>query len=165
MEKDRGTLSDLVASRLMIRLGAYVMANDLGEVLGQGTGFQFPALDGGRLRYPDVSFVRAGRFVDGVIPDGWTPFPPDLVVESVSPNDLADDVIAKGHMWLAAGARVAWIVFPHTRALMVIYPGPRYTMLDENEHVDGGDVVPGFRLRVGDILPPATARRVMSSQP
>lgn len=154
VEKDMGTYSDAVAAQLGIELGYFVRKHGLGLVLTQGTGYQFPGLDNGRLKFPDVSFVRSGRYVGGKVPTKWTTFAPDLVVESVSPNDEAEAVQAKVRVWLNAGVRVAWVLYPQLREISVQRPDGTARVLRENDILSGEDVVPGFELRAGDIFPP-----------
>ncbi len=139
--------------QLGARLLVFVVQHRLGVLFGQGCGYQFPGLDGCRLRFPDISLVRKGRLADGRVPGGWVSIPPDLVVESVSPNDTAEDVISKAQVWLDAGVRLVWILYPMSRSVLVMRHGVQGTFLGENDDFDGFEVVPGFVLRVGEIFP------------
>lgn len=138
---------------LRARLLAFVLQHHLGVVFGQGCGYQFPGLDGGRLRFLDVSFVRKGRLAGGCVPGGWVAIPPDLVVESLSPGETAEGVISKAQVWLDAGVRLVWILYPMSRSVLVMRHGVQGTFLGENDDFDGFEVVPGFVLRVGEIFP------------
>lgn len=154
VEKDMGTYSDAVAAQLGIELGYFVRRHGLGLVLTQGAGYQFPALDQGRLRFPDLSFVRAGRYAGGKVPTKWTTFAPDLVVESVSPNDTAEEVVRKVRSWLDAGVRMVWVVYPGSRQIVTSRADRTGQTLREDDILTGEDIVPGFEVRVGEIFPP-----------
>jgi len=39
---------------------------------------------------------------------------PDLVIEIVSPNDRADDLLLKVSQYIAAGTQAVWIFYPNT---------------------------------------------------
>ena len=154
VEKDMGTYSDAVVAQLGIELGYFVRRHGLGLVLTQGTGYQFPALDHGRLKFPDLSFVRAGRYAGGKVPTKWTTFAPDLVAESVSPNDSAEEVSLKVRSWLESGVRLVWVIYPRSRQLIAFRADMTSRTFQEDDVLTGEDIVPGFEVRVGDIFPP-----------
>ncbi len=77
---------------------------------------------------------------------------PDLAVEIVSPNDRADDINDKVHEYLEAGARLVWVFWPRRRAVMVHEPDQPIHELGPDDFLDGGDVLPGFRVRVADLF-------------
>lgn len=80
------------------------------------------------------------------------PFAPDLAVEVVSPSDTSQDVQAKVSEYLSAGTRLVWVIYPKTRNVVEYRPGGTARVLSEEDFLDGGDVVPGFRCRVGDLF-------------
>ena len=56
--------------------------------------------------------------------------------------------------YFASGTRLAWIVDPKTRTVRVHTSPTESTRLDADTGVlDGGDVLPGFRLPVADLFP------------
>ncbi|MGL6097949.1 MAG: Uma2 family endonuclease, partial [Fimbriiglobus sp.] len=80
---------------------------------------------------------------------------PDIVAEVVSPNDLADELIAKVREYLRGGVRLVWVVYPLAREAHAYWPGAntvRAYLADDD--LDAGDVLPGFRTHVGDLFPP-----------
>ena len=55
-------------------------------------------------------------------------------------------------MWLEAGVRLAWGVDPDSRSVAVHAQGRPVRVLGEEDDLDGGDVLPDFRMRVADIF-------------
>jgi Uma2 family endonuclease len=77
---------------------------------------------------------------------------PDLAVEVVSPADSANDVHEKVLQYLDVGVRLVWVVHP-IRRTVTVYTGDRNArVLDENDSLDGGEVLPGFTLSVAEIF-------------
>jgi Uma2 family endonuclease len=73
-----GTRHGFVSGRLLVRLGAFVEAHDLGYVVDSSTGFRLP---NGNVRLPDVAFVARGRFPDERVPEDSSDVPPDLAAD------------------------------------------------------------------------------------
>ena len=77
---------------------------------------------------------------------------PDLAVEVVSPGDTTGEVDEKVRSWLDAGAGMVWVVNPQWRSVTVYRSATDIKTLTEKDELDGEDVVPGFRCRVGEIF-------------
>ena len=134
---------------LHVLLGSYVRKQKLGWVFAAETGC---VIERGpdTVRAPDLAFVRLSR-IPGEMPEKFLPFAPDLVVETISPDDRLDDVMDKVTLWLNAGAALAWVVDPAARTVSVHFPAREPRLLHESDSLDGEDVVPGFRITVGEI--------------
>ncbi|AGA27561.1 Uma2 family endonuclease [Singulisphaera acidiphila] len=130
----------------------FVKSHKLGTVFGAETGFKI-ATDPDTVRAPDVAFVRRERIPQTGLPKAFWPGAPDLAVEVVSPGDTVDEVDEKVADWLGAGTKVVWIVKPKTRTVAVHFAPNAQTILTADEEIDGGELVPGFRCRVGDLFP------------
>jgi len=131
-------------------LRAHVREHGLGVVLVE-TGF---VLEPGKatVRGPDVSYVTRNRVPAGGVPRGFPNFAPDLAVEVVSPANSARALREKVDSYLSAGVRQVWILYPRTRRV-VVHEGARPPKLvSEDQELDGGDVVPGFRIRVAELF-------------
>jgi Uma2 family endonuclease len=101
---------------------------------------------------PDVAFVQSDRLPPAEERDRICRFAPDLAVEVVSPTDRYVEVMEKVELYLAAGTRLVWLVEPGRRTVTVYAPGHEpHTLTDEDE-LDGGDVLPEFRLSVANIF-------------
>ena len=55
---------------------------------------------------------------------------------------------------LHRGVRLVWLIDPRARTVLVADSPALCRILREDETLDGGDVLPGFRVPVRDILPP-----------
>ena len=131
-----------VVARMAKALAEHVDANDLGEILGAETGFTlFREPD--TVRAPDIGFVRRERIPEPA-PTGFAELAPDLVVEVLSPNDRAGQVLAKVGDWLEAGVRLVWVVDPERRVTHIYRPDGSETVIPDTGTLDGEDVVPGF---------------------
>lgn len=156
VERTMSTWSSYVAGKVYGRLDAYCQANWRGWVLPEGTSYEcFPAAPE-KVRRADVSFIRRERLSLGLATaEGHLPIFPDLAVEVLSPNDLAYEVDAKVREYLGAGVRLVWVVNPDAKTVKVHRLRGAGTILGEHDELDGEDVLPGFRCRVGDLfLPP-----------
>ena len=142
-----------VALNLLRAVDGFVEANGLGSVSPPETGFLLSRPDEpDTVLAPDLAFVSAARTPVRGSPD-WKGFPrlvPDLVVEIASPSQGQPELAAKARVWLSAGVRLVWIVWPVIRRVDVWQPGsdePAYT-LEETDQLEGGDVLPGFTCAV-----------------
>jgi Uma2 family endonuclease len=109
-------------------------------------------------RRPDLAFVSYDRWPrDRPVPrtTAWRVVP-DLAVEVVSPNDLAVEVVDKLDDYFRAGVRRVWVLYP-TQRYAHLYESPtRITILDITGELDGGDILPGFRLKLADLFNEST---------
>jgi len=71
---------------------------------------------------------------------------PDLAIEVVSFDKTLADLSAKAAEYLAAGARLVWVVDPDPRQVVIHRPGRPAETLSAERTLDGGDVLPGFTL-------------------
>ncbi len=140
-----------VIMNLAVPLGQHIKANNLGTIYGAETGFKIRT-DPDTVRAPDIAFVRRERIEQTGIGKGFREGAPDLVVEVVSPGDTYEEVSAKVEEWLGAGARLVWIVSPKRRRVTVYDSSDGGKIYAEDNELDGGDVVPGFRCKVSEIF-------------
>jgi Uma2 family endonuclease len=98
---------------------------------------------------PDLSVVRP----DMPLPEtGWIEGAPDLAVEVLSPGDRWRDVIGKATRYLEAGTRVVWIIDPAKRVVTVLVSDAPPTVLQPGDTLEGGPVLPGLMLAVGELF-------------
>ena len=141
----------VVIMKLARLLANYVEEHKLGVILGAETGFKL-SRGPDTVRGADVAFVAAARLPAGAKPVGYWEGAPDLAVEVVSPSDTADEVEEKVDQYLAAGARLVWVLYPKRRSLTVHRPGGNPVILREPDALDGMDVLPGFRCSLADVF-------------
>lgn len=141
--------------RLTARIGsllrAFVHEHGLGEVFGAETGFVLSE-NPPTVRAPDVAFVGADRLPPGDLPTSFGKGAPDLAVEVVSPSSSAAGIREKIVDYLDAGTREVWVVEPVTKTLEVYRSDGTLRMLRGSDEVDGGDVLPGFDVRVEELF-------------
>ncbi len=123
----------------------------LGRLYSSDTGFIVDPESQAVLR-PDVAFVRTDRLPPIEERIGYMPIGPDLVVEVVSPNDRFLEVAEKIERYRQAGVPLIWLVQPSPRAVIVYAAGQDPHTIGEDGELDGGDILPGFRLPVRDIF-------------
>jgi Uma2 family endonuclease len=102
------------------------------------------------IRQPDVSVISKER-IQATGPDDYLEGAPELAVEIVSPSDSAEDLEAKVEQYRRAGAQQVWILFPKGKRVHV-FSGKAVTVLDETGTLSGGDLLPGFSLKVSELF-------------
>jgi Uma2 family endonuclease len=146
-----GSRHGRIGAKILSRLQAHAEARGLGEVYNSDTGFLLSS-NPDTVRAPDVGFVsreRADRVGD--VEEFW-PGAPDLAIEVVSPGDSFTDVDEKVSEYLDAGCRMVVVVNPRRRAATVYRSRSDIVLLAENDVLDGGEVVPGWKLPLGELF-------------
>lgn len=151
-----GTEHAWLETRIAYALHEFVERRRLGVVLTEA-GYIL-SVDPPTVRGPDVSFVARDRIPPEGFSKGFWRLAPDLAVEVVSPSNSAAEIQEKVLEYLEAGTRIVWVVQPRTRTVAVHRsrtalddPGAGQ-VLGEGDGLDGDDVLPGFRLEVGDLF-------------
>ena len=140
---------DRVRGRIERLLYAHVTEHALGEVFCD-LGYLL-AERPDTVRGPDVSFVARAR-LEGIDERRWFRGAPDLAVEILSPSNRPGEIHAKVADYLAAGARQCWVV-DSERWRVAVYRQLLFPMhLSAVDVLDGGDVLPGFSIRVGALF-------------
>lgn len=110
-------------------------------------------------RIPDVMVYAAARLATYKAGDpDWRKKPfvlvPDLCIEVISPNDIYTEVDEKVIRYLSDGVRLVWVINPRTGSVRVHAADSIQSAHLTAEHtLDGGDLMPGFRLAVKDLFP------------
>ena len=140
-----------VAARLCYRLTGFVESRRLGVVLVESGFILHRGPD--TVRGPDLSFVAGHRLTMAGVPASFVPLAPDLAVEIRSPDDRVAALAEKVANYLEAGTRLVWVIDPAGLEASVYRADGSTTRLGESDWLDGEAVLPGFRCRVGDVLP------------
>lgn len=149
---EMGAQSDEIASLVSMALNNHVRPKSLGRVYGAQTGYQCFPHEPRRVRYPDTSFVAAGRLEGDRTPEGYITLAPDLAVEVISPNDLYEDVEEKVQDYFKAGVRLVWIVSPRSKTVLIRRPDGACAALNLDGELSGEHVLPGFVCKVADLF-------------
>jgi Uma2 family endonuclease len=134
-----------------VRLSNFVRANKLGKVMLGSAGI-IVARNPDRVRCPDVCFFALNRIPPGGFPEAFTELVPDLIIEIVSPNDRATEVLDKTEMWLRAGARLVWTLYPKPRRVVTTDAERASHTYNDGDTLTGGDVLPGFSVPVAELF-------------
>lgn len=144
-----GVLTGQAAANLFSAFGNIAEQRDLGLVCPGGLGYVL-CREPDLIRVPDVWFVAWDSVPDDYPPDRYWAGAPTLAVEIVSLNDLAEDLHARVQDYLEAGTRQVWMLWPRTRS--VYRPDADMRELGPDATLDGGDVLPGFTVKVGELF-------------
>lgn len=151
-EKTIGARSEEIAGHVFAALHQFIRAHGLGHLFGSQTAYRCFSHRPRLVRKPDASFVAKGRFLNDQSPDGDISIQPDLVVESISPNDSFEEIEERVNDFLKAGVRLIWIVSPVNKTVLIRRPDKSAAMLDVTDTLSGEDVVPGFSCPVADLF-------------
>lgn len=137
-----------VINLLVYEVVGHVRPRRLGEVLDSSTGVRMPS---GNLRSPDMTFVSAARLPHGLA-EGFLDVVPDLVAEVLSPGDSEREILDKVGEYLSAGVRLIWVIDRLKRHAVVFRSLTEVDRVEADGFLEGGDVLPGFRLRLGNLF-------------
>ena len=142
-------------SRTVLNLGSelrsFVKPRRLGTLMASDLGVRLER-DPDTVREPDIAFISAESLpLDADVP-GYLELVPDLVVEVASPSDSRREISEKALMWLEYGVQLVWVPFPDTRTVDVYCADSATVTLNEDDTLDGSDVLPGFMCRVSEIF-------------
>lgn len=131
-------------------LVTHAQKHKLGRVYDGQTGFRVgPA----HCFEPDLAFVSHAR-LKLILPhkDKLFHAAPDLAVEVLSPSDSITKTETKLALYLAYGARLAWMIDPKTKSARVYKPDGSMEVLRRDRVLTGNSVLPGFRISLGRLF-------------
>lgn len=129
-------------------------------VEAQGIGYVFTGDAGFIVRRnpdtvlgPDLAVVIKGRISVEVDQERYLELAPDLAVEIVSPSNSAGEIERKTAIYLAAGVRAVWIIYPRQRQVAIHRPGAPPTLLTDQDVLTDEALLPGFETDVSRLFP------------
>ncbi len=145
-------LNTVTAGRIAYFLNQHVIPLGIGYITTADGMFRLSNLN---VRLADVAYISKARHPH--LTTGAFPIAPDLAVEIVSENDSASEVRNKVRIYLESSTTLVWVVYPDVQSVDV-------HRLDEHGNtlvqtvtsdgiLDGGKVLPDFKLPVKDIFP------------
>lgn len=142
-----------VLATLSTKLNMFVTDSESGRVLVGDAPFVLKRDAEGRdtLRGLDIAYISAER-LPGKLPRSPLNLAPDLAVEIISPSNKAEDIEKKIEQLFDAGTTLIWIVYPELQHIAV-HTNDGTFKLKESDLLTGGDILPGFEVRVSDIFP------------
>ncbi|MBN9117983.1 MAG: Uma2 family endonuclease [Planctomycetes bacterium] len=158
VEKAMGTLESMLGSFLNALIWEHVRSNDLGVVLGEAG---YIRLGVNQVRAPDVAFVPWSEFPDGEVPEDeafWA-VAPGLIVEVLSPGNTKAEIDRKLTEFFGIGCKLAWVIDPRAKSAKVYTSAKKFKECDETGTLDGGKVLPGFKLPLADLFASTKPRK------
>jgi Uma2 family endonuclease len=152
VEKTVGWLESLIAVNLTRALANFVREHRLGVVAGTDATLRMKL---GNIRLPDVTFISVNDLPGGEVPTEAVPtLPPTLAAEVISEGNTKAEMRKKLREYFDSGSQMVWMLYPKTRTIAIFRePTDEPTqVLNETEVLEGGDVVPGFRIPVADLF-------------
>jgi Uma2 family endonuclease len=150
VEKAMGFEEARVALRLGRLIDTFVDQNDLGVCVGADGMMRIAS---GLVRIPDVSFVAWDRLPGRESPTDPIPdLAPDLAVEVLSEGNTKAEMVRKVREYFEAGVRLVWLIDPKKRTARVFSVPERSVLIRADQTLDGGEVLPGFVIRLTDLL-------------
>ena len=144
VEKVMGVEESRVAVVLIFFLESFLSQNDLGIVTGPDGTLR---LTTGLLRIPDVAFIAWDHLPGRKLPPRPVPrLPLDLAVEVISKGNTRAEMERKLREYFDAGTRLVWFLYPKDRTARTYTAPRRATRLTQDQALDGGEVLPSFRL-------------------
>ncbi|HLT19831.1 MAG TPA: Uma2 family endonuclease [Thermomicrobiales bacterium] len=144
-------LHGALVTRLFSWLTAYAVSNRPGQVFGDGMTYLL-AREPDTIRIPELSFIPADRLPPGRAPQRYVDAIPALVVEIVSPSNSAPDLRRRIRDYLEAGVSAIWVLWPGERVVSVYANSMSPKQLTADDALDGGDVLPGFSVKVAALF-------------
>src|SRR5262245_60825987 len=151
VEKVMGTKESSVAMWIGHLLLSHSEAHGgLGMVLGEAGTIK---LMKGLVRIPDVSFTSWDKLPGRKVPDEPIPdLTPDLAVEVLSRKNTRAEMERKLKEYFMSGVPLVWFVDPRARHVRVYTSPDDVTVRGTSDTLDGGDVLPGLRIRVAELF-------------
>ncbi len=146
VEQVMGLNESFLAGYLVTYLNVFIMSQDLGMVsVPDGT----VELESDLVRIPDVTFFSWDRLPDGCWPSEPIPrIAPNLAVEILSHGNTPGEMAAKRRDYFAAGVQLVWEIDRDKQTVEVYTSPTQSTTLEVADTLDGGVVLPGFRLEL-----------------
>jgi Uma2 family endonuclease len=155
VEKAMGWGETELESWLFGFLANHLREHDLGKAY-VGTGMI--RLGKGKVRGPDLTVLLWDHVPtdeeNAKYPIARTV--PDLVVEVISRSNTPKEMARKRKEYFTAGTTLVWQVYPKARTVEVYTSPGRFKTFGIDDTLDGGTVMPDFRLPVRTLFSPPT---------
>jgi Uma2 family endonuclease len=156
VRKPMGFEESVLAAFLIQQLLNYPDRHDLGIVSGEAG---FLELEPKQIRAPDVAFFSWQRLANGRVPNKRIPsLIPDLAIEVLSASNTPLEMERKRKELFSKGTRLIWVVDPEQKTVEAFTSPEDSTVLTVGRSLDGGDVLPGFKLKLAKLFAPRQKR-------
>lgn len=148
-----GSLEGVLASLLFKAMARTQNIDEIGWLVCEVL-FQLDST-GHIARCPDLAFVSFDRWPqDRSVPRkrAWNVVP-DLAVEVVSDSNTANEMVQKVEEYFRSGVRMAWLFYTNVQKVYVYRSPAEITVLTRSDTLDGGILIPGFRVSLSHLFP------------
>lgn len=150
VEKAKGYEESLVAMQISHCLLSFLSRRKLGIVAGEAGMLK---LARGLVRIPDVSYVSYDRLPGRKAPRQPIPrLAPNLAVEVLSQSNTRREMEEKLVDYFDAGVELVWLVDVRKRTVEVFTSPGDSKVIESDQTLTGGAVLPGLRLKVRDLF-------------
>jgi len=150
VEKAMGWQESVLAGILLHWLHNYLDRNPIGVASGADG---MTRLFADTVRGPDVAFVTWARLPQGRIPKEPIPnLVPNFVIEVISVGNTYAEMSRKRREYFHAGVELLWMVDHRSRTVTVYKTALEVTVFNEEQVLDGGLVLPGWQVNIGDLF-------------
>jgi Uma2 family endonuclease len=157
VEKVMSSYESFLAMMLGHLLNTFLENSNYGMILGEAGQLRILPT---KMRVPDVAFIRWDRFPGGKLPEERVyKVAPDLAVEILSEGNTPQEMEKKLDEYFEAGVRLVWYIDARTRTAAIYTARNQKEAIDESGILDGGEVLPGFQLRLGELFERADRRQ------
>jgi Uma2 family endonuclease len=133
---------------LGLLIAKYLETHHIGVIVGPASFWTERGPD--TVRVPDLSFVSTEHLPER--PRTLIEKAPDLAIEVLSKSNRPGEMNQKVAEFFASGAKMVWLVDPKRRTIAVHARDAAPFILGPSEVLDGGDVLPGFRLALDELF-------------
>ena len=136
---------------LILEIGLWNRKTKMGLVADSSAGFTLPDTS---VRAPDVAWFSRERW-DALSDDDQNKFAkicPDFVIELMSDKDEKYTLPAKMEKYLQNGVGLGWVIDPFRQQTTLYRPDAEPEVKPFTDALSGEDVLPGFELRLSDLL-------------
>ncbi len=146
-----GRLISVKETKIITKVAIWNDKTQLGEITGPSGGYYLPD---GSMFAPDVAWVSNEQIAK--IPEiDQEKFPylcPEFIIEVRSKSDTLKKQQAKMDCWMENGCKLGWLVDPSERTTYIYKPNSEIIKKSFEEILTGDDVLPGFELKLSDII-------------
>ena len=146
-EVPTGARHGWIAFRLAGRLYAVLPANLI--AFDSSTGFRMRV---GNIRSPDIAVMHRHRLPEGLPTEAFIEGAPELAIEIVSPSERQSELLEKIAEYFDSGAQEVWLLLPERKQVYRYRAPLEVEILSEADILTGGDLLPQFSLRVGELF-------------
>jgi len=162
VEKPVGYYESRIACIIFSILDPFCREHNLGFVTGE-SGLTRVGPD--EVRMPDVSFYSWAHFPSRSLPPVQILYVvPDLAIEVLSPSNTKKEMERKRKEYFLGGARLVWEIDPIKKTARVYTAPDESKLIQETGTLEGGDVLPGFKLSLAELFQLAEMKPAIPSK-